>query len=438
MTGRRWLLVAAALAATGGVGGLLLIGGVGRDAEGIVAAGVPVFRAEEGALTRIVVAEGYLKAVQATAISAPAESGQVQRIGWLATEGSQVAAGDVIVRFDPTDLERNLLDGEADRAIAEHEIARSQMENDTKVGNLELDAEVAEHERQQAERFAAKDAQIFSRQQILDAEIDQDLAEHKAVSARSRGDATARQAQAQLDLLGIQRNKADLKIRQARQGLDALVVRAPHAGFLTLERDWQGNSLKAGDQVWPGQKLGEIPDPSAVEALVFVLEADAGGLAPALEATLVVEAHPGREYQARVTRVDALAKPRRWNVPVQYFEAALAAEGADLAVMKPGQRVRAEIVLERIPSALLVPPQAVVAADGVEVCYRREGDRLVPVEVKVGARGWDRVQILSGLAAGDEVALRDPTGHARPKPRGDAPAPPAAGSGAANVVVRIG
>jgi multidrug efflux pump subunit AcrA (membrane-fusion protein) len=437
MSRRRWLLAAAALAGLGGLGGLLLIVGAGGASEGIAAAGVPLFRAEQGALTRLVVAEGYLKAVHATPISAPVESGQAQRIGWLAAEGSAVAAGDVIVRFDPTDLERNLMDGEADRAIAEHEIARSRLENDTKVGNLELDADVAEHERQQAERFAAKDAQIFSRQQILDAEIDQDLAEHKAVSAHRLGDATARQAQAQIDLLGIQRNKADLKIRQARQGLDALVVRAPHAGFLTLERDWQGNSLRAGDQVWPGQKLGEIPDPTAVEALVFVLEADAGGLAPALEGTLVVEAHPGRSYPARVTRVDALAKPLRWNVPVQYFEAALAAEGADLAAMKPGQRVRAEIVLERIPSALLVPPQAVVAVDGAEVCYRREGARLVAVEVKVGARGWDRVQILSGIGAGDEVALRDPTGRSKPKAREDAPAPPDASSGT-SVMVRIG
>lgn len=437
MNRRRWVVAAATLAGAAGIGGLLLIGGAGAAAEGIPAAGVPLFRAEQTAMTRVVVAEGYLKAVHATAISAPTESGQPQRIGWLAAEGSPVAAGDVIVRFDPTELERNLLDGEADRAIAEHEIARSRQENDAKIGNLTLDAEIAEQERRQAERFASKDAQIFSRQQILDAEIDQDLAEHKATAARRRGDATARQAQAQIDLLGIQRNKADLKIRQARQGLDALVVRAPHAGFLSLERNWQGDSLKTGDQVWPGQKLGEIPDPSTVEALVFVLEADAGGLVPALEAKFVVEAHPGRDYAARVTRVEALAKPRRWNVPVQYFEAALTAEGADPTVMKPGQRVRAEIVLERIPSALVVPPQAVVAVDGAEVCYRREGSRFVPVAVKVGSRGWDRVQILSGLAAGDEIALRDPTGRPKAKPRDDAPAAPDAGSGT-SVTVRIG
>jgi multidrug efflux pump subunit AcrA (membrane-fusion protein) len=429
--------VAALLAGTGGLGGFLLLGGAGSAPEGFAVAGVPLFRAEEGALTRVVVAEGYLKAVHATPITAPAESGQPQRIGWLAAEGSAVAAGDVVVRFDPTDLERSLLDGEADRAIAEHEIGRSKVENDAKVGNLELDAEVAEHEQQQAERFAAKDEQIFSMQQILDAEIDRDLAAHKADAARRRGDATARQAQAQIDLLGIQRRKADLKIRQARQGLDSLVVRAPHAGFLTLERSWQGNVLKAGDQVWPGQKLGELPDPSAVEALVFVLEADAGGLAPSLEATLVVEAHPGRSYRARVTRVDALAKSIRWDDPVQYFETVLTAEGADLAVMKPGQRVRVEIVLERIASALLVPPQSVVIVDGAEVCYRLEGGRLVPVEVKVGSRGWDRVQILSGLAAGDEVALRDPTGRSKPKPRTDAPAPPEAGTGT-SVVVSFG
>lgn len=433
MSRRRLVAAAGALAVAAAAGVAMLRGGA---ADGIPAEGVPLFRVERGTVRRTVVGEGFLKAVDATPISVPPDARQMLRVAWVVPEGSRVAAGDVVVRFDPTEMERDLLDGENDREIADQEISRTQRENDTQLANLRTDAELAERERQQAERFAARDAEIFSRQQILDAEIDRELAAHKADSARRRSDGVRRQGQTQMDLLGIQRGKAELKIRQARQGLDALVVRAPHAGFLTLDRNWRGEAVRTGDQVWPGQKIGEIPDASRVEAIVFLLEADAGGLAPGLAASLVVEAHPGKSYAAKVSRVDALAKPRYWNVPVQYFEAALLPEGGEPEAMKPGQRVRAEIVLEEVGGALVVPPQAVTSLEGKDVCYRREGSRMTPVPVRVGARGWGRVAILEGLQEGEEVALKDPRPGVRPREEKIAPAAPAAPGGGVVVTFR--
>ncbi len=47
--------------------------------------------------------------------------------------------------------------------------------------------------------------------------------------------------------------------------------------------------------------------------------------------------------------------------------------------------------------------------DGQRVVYRREGGGFAPVEITIGRQSISRVVLDSGLAAGDVIALRDPT-----------------------------
>ncbi len=175
----------------------------------------------------------------------------------------------------------------------------------------------------------------------------------------------------------------------------------------------------------------ELPDLSEMKAEVFVLEADAGGLAVGQEATVVVEARPARTYRARVGRVDTLAKPRLKGSPVQYFGATLELERTDPEVMKPGQRVRAEILIAEIPDALVLPRQAVVEDGDRHFVFKKNGRAFERVEVELGTAGLGRVTIASGLEEGDVVAARDPGRGLETlgEPAEEAPAALAAGGG---------
>jgi multidrug efflux pump subunit AcrA (membrane-fusion protein) len=107
--------------------------------------------------------------------------------------------------------------------------------------------------------------------------------------------------------------------------------------------------------------------------------------------------------------VDALAKPRDQMSPVKYFETTLALENTDPSFMKPGQRVRAYVRLEEVDDVIAVPRGALFDKDGKRVVYRWEGGAFTPVEVKVSRNSVSRVVVDSGLAAGDRIALRDPS-----------------------------
>jgi HlyD family secretion protein len=167
-----------------------------------------------------------------------------------------------------------------------------------------------------------------------------------------------------------------------------------------------------GDTLWPGQKIGELPDLSSLQASVFVLEADGAGLKPGLPARVAIEGQPGREHEARVSRVEPLAKTRDYQSPVKYFEVVLALGRTEPLTMKPGQKVRAVIRMDEAEGVLAIPRGAIFDRDGKRVVYRRERGGFTPVEVTIGRQSISRAVVDAGLSAGDRIALRDPTAKA--------------------------
>ena len=389
---------------------------------------VPVVRVEPQDFLRRVPAPGNLEAVRATPIAVPPGVPGPFRIGWVAPDGSRIKQGDVVIRFDPSTAEKRLVDAEDDLKEARLRMEKERISGLAEVRKLERDAAMARVELENARQFQKKDAVIFSRHDIIESEIDQDLARERETHARSTRHTRERLSGTETALLAIKIRQADAKIQQARQALQALSVTAPHDGVLILKRNWRGEPIRVGDNVWNGQPLAEIPDLSAMQAEVYVLEADAGGLKPGRPATVAVESAPGVSYPARIARVDALAKPRIPGSPVQYFAVTLSLARTDRQVMKPGQRVMATLLLDERQDALLVPRQAVFDREGRSVVYRRGRRGFEPVEVKLGPSTMGRVVVESGISRGDEVALRDPTrpaGAPAVKPAAPPPASPA-------------
>jgi len=107
--------------------------------------------------------------------------------------------------------------------------------------------------------------------------------------------------------------------------------------------------------------------------------------------------------------VEPLAKTRDYQSPVKYFEATLSLARTLPEIMKPGQRVRAVVRLEEAEGVIAIPRGAVFEKDGKRIVYRRTGGSFVPVEIAIARQSISRVVLDSGLAAGDAIALRDPT-----------------------------
>jgi len=417
---RRWWLIAG-LATVAGVAAALALAPRGG--------GPPLHRVERGEFVRRVVAEGQLRAVEATPVTVPVEVQDVVKIAWLAPDGSRVRAGEVVARLDPSDFLTQREDAVADRGMAREKTAKAEAQRRADLDGLARDAELARREMEAARTFQRRDAELFSRFERLESELDVELAEARRRHAEGLRDGRGRLSATQLDLLVLERRKAEIQLRRAERVLGASDITAPHDGILLLQRDWRGEPMRPGQQVWAGMKLAEIPRLARMEAEVWVLEADAGGLAVGQRADLTVDAAPGRAFAATVRRVDSLARPRMRGAPVQFFGATLEIAASDPEVMKPGQSVRADVVLERLAGVVAVPRQAIFERDGRPFAYRRQGDVFVEAVVELGSADGGRVVVSRGLEPGEWIALRDPHRPPAESTANEASASPAAPAG---------
>lgn len=370
---------------------------------------VPTVRVEGAPFVRRVTAEGNLKAVKAMPLSAPTRAPGALKIAWIADDGSFMKKDDVVVRFDPTDFEKELLNGNEDHTTASNNLSKSDVQANATRANLGRDVTQAQRELEMAKRFNFDDADIFSKYQRIDAEVDADLAGDRMSHAQHLIGVRDGLARTEHDLVEIEDKKAGLRIRNATQGLQSLEILAPYDGILVLQRDWRGDIPRVGSNVWAGMMLGEIPDMSAMKAEVFVLEADAAGLAIGKNAVVTLESNPSIAYSGKVTQVDKLARPRVRGVPVQYFGVTVSFDRTDAKVMKPGARVRATLDVENRARAFAIPRQALFEKEGKKLVYRREKGKFVAAPVEIATSSAGRVVVTKGLNDGDVIALVDPT-----------------------------
>jgi HlyD family secretion protein len=235
-------------------------------------------------------------------------------------------------------------------------------------------------------------------------------------------------------LLAVDRDKAEREAQRAADTLESLEVRAPHDGTFVIQRwGWGQRILQAGDRAYSSMRVAEVGTSDHMDAEVAVLEADAGGLVAGRRAQVVLDARPDQIWKAKVKKVDPFPKAKHPEVPTQYFGALLSIEG-NTAGVKPGQRLKATIVLDEEKSALAIPRQGVFRDERSTFVYRKarwgSGFEKVPVTLGPGTVG--RVVVTAGLSAGDRIALRDPSrsaddlsSRAPARPAGAGGAPPA-------------
>ena len=395
------VLAAAILAAVGGA--------IASWPRGHAADSVPSLTVRPVTFVRRVGADGTLRAVTATPITAPMAEFGVMKLAWLAPEGAHVAAGDIVARLDPTAAAKALREAQAELDTGEAELRVERIKATQTIAEADAEVAITTEELVQQKKFQATDPVIFSRNQILEADLDANIAVAHQNAAKLAARIDRSVTRATVEIQQLDRDQRALARDRAKTALADMDVHAPHAGILVLHRGYDGELPRLGAEVSPNQELANLPDVSVMEAEVLVLELDGDGLAVGQPVDVTLASRPGSLVRGTIRVVDKVAKPRTPGVPIQYFSVVVQLPVTDRDAMKPAARVHANIVLAD-KTAIVVPRQAVVERGGRTIVYRRDLVRgFAPVAVTLGAATSGRVVIASGLVEGDVIALRDPT-----------------------------
>jgi len=152
-----------------------------------------------------------------------------------------------------------------------------------------------------------------------------------------------------------------------------------------------------GMRVTPADTLFDVADLSQLWVLADVYESDLPSVRVGMEAELSVPYLPGKRWRGPVTYIAPIVEEKTRTIKVRVE---VANRGEEL---KPD--MFADVFLESdLGPGLVVPTSAVINAGDRQIVFvDREGARLEPREVQLGAKVGDRFQVLSGLAEGDRV-----------------------------------
>ena len=370
-----------------------------------------VFVVERGDLVVDVPVSGTIEAVDAARLGPPAIPGVWSyKLARLVPEGTEVEAGQPVMAFDTSELERKLLDKVAERDSAETELERRQTELERERRQTELDLATARADLARAELKAEVPPDIAEGNELRKAKIDVELARREVDHLVEKQEFQRRRAEAELAALREKRDRAAARVEEIRQSIREMTVTAPRAGTVIYVTDWRGEKKKVGDQVWQRDTVLEIPDLAAMEGAGEVEEADAGRLAVGQPVRFRLDAHPDVQYRGTVERIDRMVQRQSPRNPLKVVKLDVALEGTDRERMRPGMRFRGTIEVDRAEDVLLAPVEAIYSTPEGPVAYRRGPlGGAQPVELRVGRRDDRSVEILAGLEDGQRLLPR-PTG----------------------------
>jgi membrane fusion protein (multidrug efflux system) len=178
-----------------------------------------------------------------------------------------------------------------------------------------------------------------------------------------------------------------------RLELDKTAIRAPYAGVVTRRFVKHGQWLKRDEQVFA------IADFDTLQARIDVPERSATLIHPGAPVAFEADAMPGRAFAATVARVAPVVDRASGTIA-----AVVEIDNRDGA-LRPGLFVRLGVNYERISDALLAPRAAVVESDGRRHVFVVADGKAQRRSVQLGLADGDRVQVLDGLAAGEQVVV---------------------------------
>ncbi len=191
-----------------------------------------------------------------------------------------------------------------------------------------------------------------------------------------------------------------------------LVVRAEKQGLVVYDtgrRRWQPDTeIAEGEKVQPRQQLMVIPDMTTLEVRTQVFESLYKLAQPGVEAIIRLDVEPDSNYPGEISEVAPLAGRAHWfNPGVKVYRVRVQFDEVPSG-LKPNMTAKVEMILDRKQDVLHVPIASVFTEQDKTYVWRESRSGPEKVIVKIGQSNEERVEILSGLAEGDEVYLAPP------------------------------
>ena len=322
----------------------------------------------------------------------PREAGIVEEI--VIEEGTQVKAGDVIIRLSNDDLDLEILNSEANLAEKENALRNTmiQMEQEKmqlSLNILELQTEVKRKGRTLESQKRLFDDGLIGKEEYLRSEEDYILFCKKleVTIARAEQDSMYREVQIKQMEESLKNMKINMqRIRNRKANLD---VKAPIDGELGLIE------VGLGESVGSGMKIGQINAVGSYKIEAQIDEHYIDRVSAGLAAT----------FERQNETFDAVIRKVYPEVRGGKFQADFKFSGEQPSNIRTGQTYYLNLQLGQPEKAILIPRGTFYQKTGGKWIYvvSPEGGKAVKREIRIGRQNPQFYEVLEGLEAGEKV-----------------------------------
>jgi HlyD family secretion protein len=310
--------------------------------------------------------------------------------------GDAVKAGETIVEIDLSQAELAVAALDRDLALKRNEEHRKRLALDASLNDVEgryeskkldLEAKQAALERK-AQLHAAG---LVAVQELKEAEL---AAAQAAIELRQLDQSRAiARASNEAEVAGLALETANLRSRRtdAWRELQRGTARAEHDGVVTWTLTEEGATVRKGDAI------ARVADLSAFRVEGTVADVNA----PRMAVGLPVRVDVGElKLRGRVSAIDPTIRNG-----VLTFSVAL--EDRSNAALRPNLRVDVFVLTEHKARALRVERGPFATGEGAQSVFVVRGSRARRTRVRLGVASPTHLEVLEGLAEGDEVVVSD-------------------------------
>jgi RND family efflux transporter MFP subunit len=342
---------------------------------------VAAVAASEQPIARFIRATGSLTADEQADVAAETP-GRV--IGTPIERGTQVKAGQELIRLSPTENDAQVREAEANAAQIEARLGLAAQSTFDVNAVPEVQNANAAYKLAQSE--FARIQSLLDQRVVSQSEFDQRSTQMEAM--RQQVEVAKNTAAQQYQAL----QGARARITLARKTLADTVVRAPFSGVVAQRL------VSVGDYVTKGMKVAVVVrvDPLRVE--LTVPEQFVSAMGTGQPVSFQVDAYPNRTFEGKVRFVSPSLETAQRALTV---EAIVPNPGGEL---KPGLFASALIEQPTKTPGVLVPLASVQTTAGTSRVFVVNGDRVEERLVTVGQAVDQLVEITRGLKSGEKVA----------------------------------
>lgn len=241
-----------------------------------------------------------------------------------------------------------------------------------------------------AEREAARMSRLQQHKQIVSVE-----AVDKSVTGSKSQRAACRAAQ-----LAVEVGEAQLAVAEA--AVRRTLVLAPFDGTVAEVNAELGEFVTPSPPGIPTLPPIDLLDVSCLMVSAPIDEVDAAAIKPGMSACVSLDAFPDKRCSGVVSRVAPYVLEKEKQARTVEVEVTMK-DPKDLAELLPGYSADIEVLLSKKDGVLRLPAEAIL--ENNRVLLLDDDNVLHEQGFKPGLSNWSYTEVLSGLKAGDRVAL---------------------------------